>query len=113
MTSLLRGEQAADDAAGHGQQRVPQPGAPVRGVQQQLRLTLARVEQRVAGDHVVADQEAVEVALHVGSQDLQRLRGLLPSRPAQDLGMAADLLVQQRHGPAAYHPVAHRRINGL
>ena len=87
MLRLLGGEEAADDAAGHRQQRVAEPGAGVARVEQQLGLAPARVEERIAGDGAVAHEVAVEVRAHRRRErvELRRLvargrRGSAPRR---------------------------------
>ena len=113
VACLLRREQSGDDAACHRQQRVAETGAGVAGMDQQLGPLTAGLEQGIARHGIVADQKAIEIPAHLGGDMGQRSRFVGFFHTTQDLGVATDLLEQQRHRPAAHHPVAHARVDRL
>ena len=82
-------------------------------MQQQLRLGALVLEERIAGDRVVADQVALEVVVDRGREDAELGRGVVAPDAGQHLGVAVELLEEQGDGPARDHPVAHVRVGRL
>src|SRR5689334_14610920 len=82
-------------------------------MKEQLRSAAALgVEHRIAGYDAIAYQEAVEIlAYALGEAFLGSAVGTAGA--AQYRGIAHELLVEQRHRPAAHHSLAHRGIDRL
>ena len=72
-----------------------------------------RVEQRVAGEHVVDEQQAQEVAPHRLGLAFEAQRRWLAADLPQRARQGRQRLVVQGHGPGAAHVVAHRRVGRL
>ena len=122
-------EQAFKDRVDHRQDAVAHAGRLVARVQQVADArrrdrdrrgpwrrpdgAWLRVEQRVAGEHVVDQQQAQEIAPHRLGLAFEPLRGRLAADLPQRARQRRQGLVVQRHGPGAAHVLAHRRIGRL
>ena len=82
-------------------------------MQQQLGPRSTWLENPIARDRAVTDKIAVEIVAHRGRKIAQLSALAATARPPQHLGVAVDLLEQQRDRPAAHHPVPHPGIDGL
>src|SRR6266536_1883274 len=82
-------------------------------MQQELRRSASRLEEAVSRDRSIADEETIEVAAH-GQRELgEELCCAVTAGPAQNVGVAYELLIQQRDRPAAHHRVAQPGIRRL
>ena len=106
------GEQAADHALRHRQERISEARLFVARMQQEIGLAPLGPEHAIAGDDPVADEISVEVLAHRGGKRVELLRLLWRAlRLTKDFGVPAKLLVEQNDRPGARHPVALRRVD--
>ena len=68
---LFFGEQPAEDATFHRQQRVAEAGALVARVEQEFGPVVAWFEDRISRDGAVRDEVAVEVSAHLLCQNVE------------------------------------------
>ena len=82
-------------------------------MQQQLRCITARFEHSVSADRFITDQETIEIGAHCQRELGKLLCRAVTTGTAKHVGVARELLIQQRDSPAAHHRVAQLRIGGL
>src|ERR1700733_1539753 len=112
LARLGLGEQAANHALRHRQQRIGEARFLIAWVQQELGLATFRPEHAIAGDDSIAKKIGVEVLAHRGRERVELLGALgCALRLTKDFGVAAELLVKESDGPSACHPIACRRID--
>ena len=110
---LLRRKEATEDGLRHGQQRIRRRRSA--GPADETAAPASRAcgtEDAIARHRACANQAAVEILAHRRGQTLLAAPSERPAT-TQDLGIAAQLLVQQCDSPAAHHPVAFRGIDRL
>src|SRR5690349_5725774 len=96
LARLGLGEDAADHALRHRQERVGKTRFLVAWMKQKLRLAAFRLKHAISGDHAVTNEMRVEILAHGSRERIERLgfaRWALGS--AKDFCVAAKLLVKE------------------
>ena len=109
---LLNAEHVFEHRVHHRQQAVVHAGQGVAGVQQQLRWRVLG-EQRIAGDHAVLHQQALEVGAHGQRLGLQRRGVCSAAELAQRAGQLRQHLGMQGDRPGAAQALAQGRVGRL